>query len=54
MNALIEFKEVCKYYHMGDTTVVAADHISFQIYQGEFVAIVGHLYEHHRVPGCPL
>ena len=41
MNALIEFKEVCKYYHMGDTTVVAADHISFQIYKGEFVAIVG-------------
>ena len=26
---------------MGDTTVVAADHISFQIFQGEFVAIVG-------------
>ena len=26
---------------MGDTTVVAADHISFQIYKGEFVAIVG-------------
>ncbi|MEA4932947.1 MAG: ABC transporter ATP-binding protein [Lawsonibacter sp.] len=41
MNALIEFQQVCKYYHMGDTTVVAADHISFQIYKGEFVAIVG-------------
>ena len=41
MSALIEFKEVCKYYQMGDTTVVAADHISFQICQGEFVAIVG-------------
>lgn len=41
MNALIEFQQVCKYYHMGDTTVVAADHISFQIYRGEFVAIVG-------------
>ena len=41
MKALIEFQEVCKYYHMGDTTVVAADHISFQVYQGEFVAIVG-------------
>ena len=41
MNALIEFQDVCKYYHMGDTTVVAADHISFQICKGEFVAIVG-------------
>ncbi len=41
MNPLIEFQQVCKYYHMGDTTVVAADHISFQIFQGEFVAIVG-------------
>jgi len=41
MKPLIEFQQVCKYYHMGDTTVVAADHISFQIFQGEFVAIVG-------------
>lgn len=41
MSALIEFQNVCKYYHMGDTTVKAADHISFQIVQGEFVAIVG-------------
>ena len=41
MNTLIEFQNVCKYYHMGDTTVVAADHISFSIRRGEFVAIVG-------------
>ena len=41
MSALIEFREVCKYYPMGDTTVIAADHISFQIQKGEFVAIVG-------------
>ena len=41
MSALIEFKSVCKYYHMGDTTVVAADHVSFTIERGEFVAIVG-------------
>lgn len=38
---LIEFRQVCKYYQMGDTTVVAADHISFKIFKGEFVAIVG-------------
>ena len=41
MSALIEFDAVCKYYQMGDTTVKAADHISFQIRKGEFVAIVG-------------
>ena len=41
MKALIEFQQVCKYYHMGDSTVTAADHISFQISKGEFVAIVG-------------
>ena len=41
MSALIEFREVCKYYRMGDTTVKAADHISMRIARGEFVAIVG-------------
>ena len=41
MRALIEFKDVCKYYYMGDTVVKAADGISFQVFQGEFVAIVG-------------
>ena len=41
MSALIEFDSVCKYYQMGDTVVKAADHISMQINQGEFVAIVG-------------
>ena len=41
MSALIEFREVCKYYRMGDTTVKAADHISMRIDRGEFVAIVG-------------
>ena len=41
MSALIEFQSVCKYYQMGDTTVKAADNISFQMQKGEFVAIVG-------------
>ena len=41
MSALIEFREVCKYYQMGDSTVKAADHISMQIRRGEFVAVVG-------------
>ncbi len=42
MSALIEFKDVCRYYYMGDTIVTAADNISFTVEQGEFVAIVGH------------
>ena len=41
MSALIEFRDVCKYYRMGGETVAAADHISMQINRGEFVAIVG-------------
>ena len=41
MSALIEFREVCKFYRMGDSVVRAADHISMQIQRGEFVAIVG-------------
>ncbi len=41
MAALITFQDVCRYYRMGDSTVVAADHISFEISSGEFTAIVG-------------
>ena len=41
MSTLIEFDGVCKYYQMGDTLVTAADHVSFKINKGEFVAIVG-------------
>lgn len=41
MSALIEFRDVCKFYEMGDTVVRAADHISMKINRGEFVAIVG-------------
>ena len=42
MSALIEFREVCRYYQMGDNDVTAADHVTFSIEKGEFVAIVGH------------
>ena len=38
---LIEFRNVCKTYVMGDTIVKAADNISLSICEGEFVAIVG-------------
>ena len=41
MSTLIEFREVCKTYQIGDTTIQAADHISMRIEKGEFVAIVG-------------
>ena len=59
MSALIEFRQVCKTYQMGDTTVRAAAHISMRIERG---GICGyrwpvrlrkiHLHEHHRLPGC--
>lgn len=35
------FKDVCKYYHMGDQTIAASDHMTFEIGQGEFCIIVG-------------
>ncbi|MCB6365708.1 ABC transporter ATP-binding protein [Intestinibacillus massiliensis] len=38
---MIEFQEIYKIYQMGDTEVRAADGVSFKIYRGEFVAIVG-------------
>ena len=38
---LVEFKDIYKIYKMGDEEVHALDGISFKIYQGEFVAIVG-------------
>ena len=41
MSALIEFQKVTKIYHMGDSTLIAANEISMQIYKWEFVAIVG-------------
>lgn len=42
MSALIEFRDVSRYYYMGENVVKAADHISFSVEKGEFVAIVGH------------
>ncbi len=39
--ALIDLKGVCKSFVMGKETIRALDHVSFDIKQGEFVAIVG-------------
>lgn len=41
MKDFVIFKEVCKYYQMGEHKIVAADHVSFEISQGEFCVIVG-------------
>jgi len=41
MGHLIEFKNVYKIYHMGDTDVHALDGVDITIDKGEFVAIVG-------------
>jgi len=38
---LVEFKDVHKTYYVGDTVVRAADGVSFSIYKGEYVAIIG-------------
>ena len=41
MSHLIEFEQVYKIYHMGDTDVHALDGVTLHIDRGEFVAIVG-------------
>ena len=39
--AFVQFKDVCKYYQMGDTRIAAADHVTFEIEKGEFCVILG-------------
>lgn len=41
MEGFVHFENVCKYYRMGETTIAAADHVSFDIGKGEFCVIVG-------------
>ncbi|HIH52193.1 MAG TPA: ABC transporter ATP-binding protein [Nanoarchaeota archaeon] len=40
-SALIELKDVFKYYYMGENIVKAVDGISLKVKKGEFVAIMG-------------
>ncbi len=40
-NAFIEFSQVTKIYHQGNTPVVALDHLTLKILRGEFLAITG-------------
>lgn len=39
--AFVEFRDVCKYYKMGDATIKANDHVNFTIKEKEFCVIVG-------------
>ena len=38
---LVEFRDIYKIYKMGDTEVHAIDGVSFSVYEGEFLAIIG-------------
>ena len=38
---IIELKNVCKYYQMGNTIVKAIDGINISVHEGEFVSIMG-------------
>lgn len=37
----VNLENVCKYYHMGEQTIAACDHVTFTIEKGEFCIIVG-------------
>ena len=41
MRDFIVFKDVCKYYQMGEHKISAADHVNFSIGKGEFCVILG-------------
>jgi len=41
MKDFIIFKDVCKYYQMGEHKIAAADHVNFSIGKGEFCVILG-------------
>lgn len=41
MQALVEFRDVYKIYQVGDQEIHALDGVSFSVYQGEFLAIIG-------------
>ncbi len=41
LESFVSFKNVCKRYTMGEVTITASDHVSFDIDKGEFVVIVG-------------
>ena len=38
---MIDIKDLCKYYLVGDERVRALDHATLHVYPGEFVSIIG-------------
>ena len=38
---LIRLSKVSKYYYMGDSVVKALDDMTFKVYEGEFIALMG-------------
>ena len=41
MEPLIRVVDMCKIYNPGENEVRALDHVNLEIFQGEFVAIIG-------------
>ena len=41
MSVILETKQLCKFYGVGENQVKAVNQVDIQIEQGEFVAIVG-------------
>lgn len=41
METVLQTKQLCKYYGKGENLVKAVDHIDLEVYQGEFLTIVG-------------
>lgn len=41
METVLQAKQLCKYYGKGENLVKAVDHIDLEVYQGEFLTVVG-------------
>ena len=41
METLVNVEDICKIYNPGENEVRALDHVTLQIEEGEFVAIIG-------------
>ena len=41
MKLMVETKELCKYYYMGENEIKAVDKVNLKIFKNEFVSIVG-------------
>ena len=42
MEKLIEIQDMCKIYNPGENEVWALNHVDLDVYEGEYVAIIGH------------